>query len=467
MTNRNVHVPMAEMERQRELMREIRDMPHRPESFYVVTYGCQMNAHDSEKIAGMLEEMGMSPAEKREEADFVIFNTCCVRENAERRALGNVTWLKEVRKTRPDLIIAVCGCMIQEPGMAEKILKQYRFVDLAFGTANLHKLPEMLLTLLNGDRSVVRVDEEDVIAEGLPVRRLRQDAAYLTIMYGCDNFCSFCIVPYVRGRERSREKADILREAECLLEGGTQEIMLLGQNVNSYGKGLAEKTSFAELLRDLDRMGVPRIRFMTSHPKDLSDELIEAMAGSPHILPQFHLPVQSGNDAILQRMNRHYTREKYLDRVNCLRKAVPGIGLSTDIIVGFPGETDAQFEDTLSLVREVGYDSAFTFIYSPRVGTAAARMADQVPEEVSGERIKRLIDLQEGLQQETLRRFVDAREEVLVEGFSRRSDRQVSGKGRHGISVTLPGGAQDIGRIVACRITGVKNNTLMAEREEP
>ncbi len=465
MTRIAIHVSEEEMRRQNEFIAEIRDMPGRPETYYVVTYGCQMNAHDSEKIAGMLEQMGLVPAENREDADFVIFNTCCVRENAERRALGNVTWLKEVRKTHPNLIIAVCGCMIQEPGMAEKILKQYRFIDLAFGTANLHRLPELLHTFLNGNRSVVRVEEEDVIAEGLPVRRLRRDAAYLTIMYGCDNFCSFCIVPYVRGRERSRERADILREAESLLESGVQEIMLLGQNVNSYGKGLADGVSFASLLRDLDRMGIPRIRFMTSHPRDLSDELIEAMADSSHILPQFHLPVQSGNDEILRRMNRHYTRERYLERVRSLRGAVPGIGLSTDIIVGFPGETEEQFEDTMSLVREVRYDGAFTFVYSPRVGTAAARMPDQVPEEVSGERIKRLIDLQENLQKETLKRFIGTGEEVLVEGFSRRSSEAVSGKGRHAVSITMPGGAEDIGKIVRCRVTAVKNNTLMAERE--
>ncbi len=283
-------------------------------------------------------------------------------------------------------------------------------------------------------------------------------------MYGCNNFCSVGIVPYVRGRERSRERDDILREAEALMKSGTKEIMLLGQNVNSYGGGLKEKVTFAELLRDLDRMGIERIRFMTSHPKDLSDELIATMAGSRHILPQFHLPVQSGNDEILQRMNRHYTREKYLERVRSLRAAVPDIGLSTDIIVGFPGETEEQFEDTMSLVREVRYDSAFTFIYSPRTGTRAAEMPDRVPDEVSGDRIKRLIDLQEGLQQETLRRFLDTEEEVLVEGYSRRSEKAVSGKGRHAVSVTMPGGTEDIGRIVRCRITGIKNNTLMAER---
>ena len=458
------HVSAEEQARQREFTAEIRELPQRPRSYHVVTYGCQMNAHDSEKIAGMLEEMGMTPAEKREEAEFVIFNTCCVRDNAERRALGNVTWLKEVRKTHPNLMIAVCGCMVQEPGTAEKILKQYPFIDLAFGTANLHQFPEMLYRALNSDRSVVQVAEEDVIAEGLPVRRLRQDAAYLTIMYGCDNFCSFCIVPYVRGRERSREPADILREAEELARSGVKEIMLLGQNVNSYGKGLAGGMTFAGLLKELDGMGIPRIRFMTSHPKDLSDSLIETMGGSAHILPQFHLPVQSGNDEILQKMNRHYTREQYLDRVRKLREAVPGIGLSTDIIVGFPGETEAQFEDTMRLVEEVRYDSAFTFIYSPRIGTRAAAMEGQIPDEISKERIQKLIALQEGLQQETLKRFTGTEEEVLVEGFSRRSGKAVSGKGRHGVSITLPGSAGDIGEIVRCRVTEMKQNTLIAER---
>ena len=461
-----VHITEEEMQRQSRFVQEIRALPHRPRSYFVVTYGCQMNAHDSEKIAGMLEEMGMTEAPAREEADFVIFNTCCVRDNAERRALGNVTWLKEVRKSRPEMMIAVCGCMIQEPGMAEKILKQYRFIDLAFGTANLHQLPEMLYEALNSEKSLVRVREEDVIAEGLPVRRLRQDAAYLTIMYGCDNFCSFCIVPYVRGRERSRNPEDILREAEGLLAGGVKEIMLLGQNVNSYGKGLEKPMSFAALLKALDGMGIPRIRFMTSHPKDLSDDLIRVMADSRHILPQFHLPVQSGNDEILQKMNRHYTRDQYLDRVRTLREMVPGIGLTTDIIVGFPGETEAQFEDTMRLVEQVRYDGAFTFIYSPRVGTRAAAMEGQIPAEVSSQRIQRLIALQEELQRETMQRFLGQREEVLVESLSRRSSEEISGKGRHGISVTLPGRPEEIGRIVPCRITGIKNNTLTAERME-
>ena len=464
MSNQGILVTAEETEKQKQFTAMVRVLPHRPQSYYVVTYGCQMNAHDSEKIAGMLEKMGMFPAEKREEADFVIFNTCCVRENAERRALGNVSWLKEVRKNNPDLLIAVCGCMIQEPGMAEIILKQYKFVDLAFGTANLHKLPEMIYTTLNSRNQLISVEDRDVIAEDLPIRRLRQDAAYLTIMYGCNNFCSFCIVPYVRGRERSREPAAILKEAEELLKSGVKEIMLLGQNVNSYGRGLTGDPNFAGLLKQLDEMGIPRIRFMTSHPKDLSDDLIDVMANGKHILPQFHLPVQSGNNEILMRMNRHYTREQYLERVKSLRAAIPDIGLSTDIIVSFPGETEAQFEDTMSLVKEVRYDSAFTFIYSPRTGTRAARMEGLIPDEISSERIQRLIALQEDLQKETLKRFIGQEEEILVEGLSKRSETAVSGKGIHGVSVTVEGNTEDIGQIVRCRINNLKNNTLTGER---
>ena len=462
-----VVVTEAEQALQRDYMDQVRALPRRPQSYHVVTYGCQMNAHDSEKLAGLLREMGMTEAPTREEADLVLFNTCCVRDNAERRALGNVTWLKELKRDKPELLIGVCGCMIQQPGMAEKILKQYKFIDLAFGTANLHRLPQLLYEELTTHRRVVEVDQgEDVIAEGLPVKRLRPDHVYITIMYGCDNFCSYCIVPYVRGRERSRDMDAIVREAEELYRGGVKEIMLLGQNVNSYGKGLPGEPTFAQLLRRLDAIGIPRIRFMTSHPKDLSDELIAAMGTCKHVCPQFHLPVQSGSDEILKAMNRHYDRASYLDKVEKLRRAVPGIGLTTDIIVGFPGETEAQFEDTLSLVRQVGYDSAFTFIYSPRPGTKAAKMTDQVPADVAQARLERLLKAQEAAQAEAQKRFLGMEEEVLVESLSRRSDKAVSGKGLHGVSVTFPGTEADIGQIVRVRITECANNTLRGERIE-
>lgn len=349
--------------------------------------------------------------------------------------------------------------------MAEKIVKQYGFIDLAFGTAVLHRFPEFFWRALHEDHVVIETGGDDVIVEELPVRRLRHDAAYISIMQGCNNFCSFCIVPYVRGRERSRKLSEVVAEAAFLHENGCKEIMLLGQNVNSYGKNEAGE-GFPELLRALDEVGIERIRFMTSHPKDLSDELIDVMAHSKHVLPQFHLPVQSGDDEILKRMNRHYDRAHYMDRVRKLREAVPGIGLTTDLIVAFPGETEEQFEHTLSLVDEVGYDSAFTFIYSPRTGTAAAKMPDQIAPEVASERIQRLIALQEKRQREEMCRFIGQREEVLIEGLSKRNAKEVSGRGRHGISVSLSGSEADIGQIVPVAITGVKLNTLTGTRLE-
>lgn len=438
-------------------------LENHPQSYHIVTYGCQMNAHDSEKLAGLLTEMGLQEAPTREEADLVLFNTCCVREHAEQRALGNVTWLKELRRDKPNLIIGVCGCMVQKPQMAEKILKQYRFIDLAFGTHNLHELPSLLCELLEDKRRVVHIsDDETLIAEGLPVKRLNDWHAYVTIMYGCNNFCSYCIVPYVRGRERSRKMDDILREAEGLLQSGVKEMMLLGQNVNSYGAGTQD--SFPKLLRALDALGVPRIRFMTSHPKDLSDELIDVMATSPHICSHLHLPVQSGNNEILAAMNRRYTREQYLEQVRKLRSAMPEIGLTTDIIVGFPGETEAQFEDTLRLVSEVGYDAAFTFIYSKREGTKAAQMEGQVPREVSGERLNRLLAEVEASAKLAHQQMIGKTEQVLVEALSKRDTTQVSGKSRRNITVTLDGTEADIGQIVPVRITSSAVNTLRAER---
>jgi len=460
-----VYVTEAERLEQESAIQKILELPQRPKSFHIVTYGCQMNAHDSEKLAGILTQMGMTEASDRRDADFVLFNTCCVRDNAERRALGNVTWLKELKKDKPELLIGVCGCMVQQPQMAERILKQYRFIDLAFGTHNLHCLPSLLYNLLTQKNRVVSVtDQETLIAEGLPVKRLNPYHAYITIMYGCDNFCSYCIVPYVRGRERSRKMADILTEAEGLLKSGVKEIMLLGQNVNSYGNGTGE--TFPKLLRELDAMGVPRLRFMTSHPKDLSDELIEAMADCRHICNHLHLPVQSGNDEILRLMNRRYTREDYMRKVEKLRAAVPGIGLTTDLIVSFPGETESQFEDTCSLVREVGYDAAFTFIYSPREGTQAARMEGRIPEAESTRRIEKLIREVEASTARVHQSMIGSKEQVLIEGPSKRDPNQISGKGTRNITITLDGTAGDTGKIIPVTITSAAVNTLRGERTE-
>ncbi len=462
-----VFVTPKEIEQQTRFTDLIKEHPAKPKSYHIITFGCQMNMHDSEKLAGMLQGMGIPEAPTKEEAGFVLYNTCCVRDNAERRALGNVIWLKELKKKNPDLLIGVCGCMIQQQGMADKLLGQYKFIDIAFGTHNLHRFPEILYKELESSRPVMEICfQEDLIAEDIPIRRPTPYQAYITIMYGCNNFCSFCIVPYVRGRERSRSPESILTEAQKLYESGVKEIMLLGQNVNSYGGGLDAAMSFPKLLQELDQIGIPRIRFMTSHPKDLSDELIRVIADGRHICPHFHLPVQSGNDEILKAMNRHYTREQYLRRVGELRRAVKDISMTTDLIVGFPGETEAQFLDTMSLVREVRYDAAFTFIYSPREGTKAAAMECRIPAEVSADRIRRLIAAQEEITAEIHQGLIGQKEQVLVESLSKRDHKQVSGKGTRNITISFPGTGEDIGKIIPVTITSSGVSTLRGERED-
>ena len=452
-------VSQEEMDKQRQCAARVREgFPGR--TYKIVTYGCQMNAHDSENLAGMLEEMGFAPAADEGEADLLLFNTCCIRDNAERRLLGNVSALAQRKREKPDLLVGVCGCMMQQEGGAQRLLDLCPFVDLVFGTHNLYRLPELLLRALRGQP--VREtggDERGCIPEGLPVRRTSAIQGALTIMYGCNNFCTYCVVPYVRGRERSRSVADVVREAESMAASGIQEILLLGQNVNSYAGG----ATFPELLRALDGV-VPRIRFMTSHPKDLSDALIEEMARSRSVCPQFHLPVQSGNDKVLREMNRVYTRAHYLERVRALRQAIPEVGLTTDVIAGFPGETEADFEDTLSLVEEVQYDSAFTFIYSPRRGTRAAARPDQIPEAVQHERLDRLIRVQERATASRLAQQVGSVQEVLVEGASRRREGFLAGRTGRGMTVNFPGDAALVGKIVPVRILGTGANTLRGER---
>ena len=460
-----IELPAEEIAHQKALMREFAAIKHRPHTYCVVTYGCQMNAHDSEKLAGMLQEMGMTEAESRETADFVIFNTCCVRDNAQRRALGNVTWLKELKKTRPEMMVAVCGCMMQQKGMGEQILRQYPFVDVAFGTHNLYRFAQLMLQAVKNRRRVVEVIQEDEgsIPENLPVRRSSPHHAYITIMYGCNNFCSYCIVPYVRGRERSRASARIIEEARQLKEEGVKEIMLLGQNVNSYGLDVEGELSFAQLLAKLDEVGIERIRFMTSHPKDISDELIDVIAKSKHICHALHLPVQHGSSRVLASMNRKYTREQYLARVAEIRAKIPDMSLTTDLIVGYPGETEEEFEETCSLVGEVGYDSAFTFIYSPRIGTRAADMPDQIPEEVSSRRIQKLIAIQKENTRRNYAGYIGQVHSVLVEEASKRDEHQMAGKDEYNITVNFPGSKDLIGRIVRVRITSAGESTLRGE----
>lgn len=468
MSYQRVEIPESDIQRQLDICAQLRahfSAGGRQPLAMVDTYGCQQNEADSEKLRGYLRAMGFDFTSDEFAADVIVMNTCAVREHAETRVFGNVGALTHTKARNPEQIIAVCGCMAQQEHVAEKLKKSYRIVDLVFGPHELWRFPELLRSVCTEHRRVFAIDPADgSVAEGIPRQRDGSVKAWLSIMYGCNNFCTYCIVPYVRGRERSREMSAIVAEAEALRDSGVKEIMLLGQNVNSYGKGLQTPVTFAQLLKALDDVGIPRIRFMTSHPKDLSDELIDVMAHSKHILPQFHLPVQHGNDEILRRMNRHYNRAQYLDRVRKLREAIPAIGLTTDIIVGFPGETEEQFQDTLSLVREVGYDSAFTFIYSPRTGTGAAKMPNQVPEDVSSRRIQELLKVQEECQKKALKRFIGTEEEVLVEGLSRRSDTDVSGHGLHGLSVTFPGTESDVGEIVRVKIVGAKNNTLTGER---
>jgi len=460
-----VELPAEEIAHQKVLMREFAAIENRPHTYCVVTYGCQMNAHDSEKLEGMLVEMGMEKAESRETADFVIFNTCCVRDNAQRRALGNVTWLKEIKKTRPELMVAVCGCMMQQKGMGEQILRQYPFVDLAFGTHNLYRFAQLMLQAVKSRRRVVEVvqDDEGSIPEELPVLRSSPYHAYITIMYGCNNFCSYCIVPYVRGRERSRASSRIIEEARQLKADGVKEIMLLGQNVNSYGLDVEGELSFAQLLKKLDEVGIERIRFMTSHPKDISDELIDVIAESKHICHALHLPVQHGSTRVLESMNRKYSREKYLSRVEAIRAKIPDMSLTTDLIVGYPGETEEEFEETCSLVSEVGYDSAFTFIYSPRIGTRAADMPEQIPEAVSSRRIQKLIAIQKENTHRNYARYIGQIHSVLVDEASKRDEHQMAGKNEYNITVNFPGTADMIGQIIRVKITSAGESTLRGE----
>lgn len=454
-----------EIEQQKEYALKVQGMEQRPHSFHIVTYGCQMNAHDSEKLSGMMLSMGLQAASDREQADVVLFNTCCIRDNAQRKALGNILWLKEVKKKRPDMLVGVCGCMMQQKGMADKVLKQYPFVDFAFGTGNIHQLPEILLTTLETGRDIRVGLADSTLIEGLPLERESKSKAYITIMQGCNNYCSYCIVPYVRGRERSRKQEDILRDAEQLLKDGVQEIMLLGQNVNSYGTDLGG-TTFPGLLRKLDEMGVPRLRFMTSHPKDLSDELIEEIAASRALCPHLHLPVQSGNDRILGAMNRRYTVSQYLDKVDKLRAVKKDIGLTTDIIVAFPGETQEEFQDTLDLVEKVRYDSAFTFVFSPRAGTRADTLEGRVPAKEASRRIETLIALQESITREVLASQVGQTHQVLVENLAKRSPGQLTGKTGRGISVNFEGNPALIDTIVPVTITDFGANTLRGKRQE-
>ena len=431
--------------------------------YYIVTMGCQMNVRDSETMCGWLSLMGLTEAVCREDADIIIYNTCCVRENAENKALGNVIWLKELKKDKPGLVIGVCGCMMQEKGVAEDLKRKYPFIDLVFGTHNASNFPEYLSRVLLGGERVFEVwDSQGSVTEGQPAKRSCSFSAFVNIMYGCNNFCTYCIVPYVRGRERSRKPEDILDECAKLKDAGVREITLLGQNVNSYMGG---GSAFAELLKRVDTLGIERIRFMTSHPKDITDELISCFGSLKHLCPQLHLPMQAGDDEVLKRMNRHYTIDAYMDKVRRVREACPEIGLTTDIIAGFPGETRAQFEGTLRAVEQAQFDSAYTFIYSPRAGTKAAEYPDPVPMEEKTRWLEELIALQLGITARMLREQIGRTFPVLVESVSLRSESTVGGKTPRGLMVNFPGGRELIGKTVNVKITDAGKNTLKGELE--
>lgn len=432
--------------------------------YNIITFGCQMNEHDSETIAGMLQEKGCVETMSRDDSDITIINTCSVRENADKRFFGTLGQLKKLKEKNPEYVACVCGCMMQQQHIIDTIKSKYPWVDIIFGTHNIHRFPELLEKVYSEKKKIAETFEDsDQIVEGLPAKRLYKHKSFVNIMYGCNNFCTYCIVPYTRGREKSRKPEDIVREITGLVADGVKEVTLLGQNVNSY-RGAGESGSecdFADLIYMInDIEGLERIRFMTSHPKDLSDKLIQAFVDCDKLCNYIHLPVQAGSDSVLKRMNRKYTREKYLEVVERLRKAVPDIAISTDIIVGFPGETEEDFEETLSLVRSVKYDSAFTFLYSVRQGTPAAEYEDQIPEEVKHQRFDRLVDAVNSDSAEKNAAYKGRIERVLVEGVSKKNENTLTGRTEGFKLVDFEGGRELIGQMVNVEITEGKTFSL-------
>lgn len=467
------NIPQEEPARQyyfmdiaKEYVRQLSTQKGSPLTFHVSTFGCQMNARDSEKLVGILEKIGYQEVDT-ENADFVIYNTCTVRENANNKVYGRLGYLNGFQKKNPFMMIGLCGCMMQEPTVVEKIRTSYSFVDLIFGTHNIYKFAELIVNALEAESITIDIWEDtDKIVEDLPVERKYSFKSGVNIMFGCNNFCSYCIVPYVRGRERSREPKEIIREIEHLVADGVVEIMLLGQNVNSYGKNLEQPMTFAELLQEIEKIeGLERIRFMTSHPKDLSDELIEVMKHSKKICKHLHLPLQSGSSRILKIMNRRYDKEHYLELVDKIRAAVPDIAITTDIIVGFPGETEEDFEETMDVVRKVRYDSAFTFIYSKRTGTPAAAMENQVPEEVVKERFDRLLKEVQTIASEKANELTGKTLPVLVESVNEQDASLVTGKLSNNSTVHLPGTADMIGKIVDVTLKECKGFYYLGEQK--
>ncbi len=432
----------------------------------VATFGCQMNFKDSEKLIGILNEIGYEETED-EHADLVLYNTCTVRENANLKIYGRLGYLSKLKKENSNMIIGLCGCMMQEEHVVEKIKKSYKFVDLIFGTHNIFKLAELLYERLSGQKSVIDIWQGTTeIVEDLPSERKYSFKSGVNIMYGCNNFCSYCIVPYVRGRERSRKPEDIINEIKKLVSEGVVEIMLLGQNVNSYGKTLENPMTFAQLLQEIEKIdGLKRVRFMTSHPKDLSDELIDVMAHSKIICKQMHLPLQSGSDRLLKIMNRHYDKQHYLEIVDKLRKAIPDIGISTDIIVGFPGETEEDFNETLDVVKKVQYDSAFTFIYSKRSGTPAAEMENQVPQDVVKDRFDRLLKVVNEISSKKTAKYEGTTQLVMAEEVNSHDHELITGRLSNNTVVHFKGTKDLIGQELKVKLLEAKGFYYFGEIE--
>ena len=445
----------------------VKEKYDRQPCFFIQNAGCQMNSLQTDTVAGIVKRMGYKEVEKEENADVVIYNTCTVRENANLKIYGHLGHLKSIKRHKPDMKIVLFGCMMQEPEVIEKIHKDYSFVDLVFGTHNFHKFPELFYRSLNTEGQIIDVwKESDEIVEGMPSDRKYSFKTGVNIMFGCNNFCSYCIVPYVRGREKSREPEDIIEEIKGLVADGVTEVMLLGQNVNSYGKTLEHPVTFARLLQRVEEIeGLKRIRFMTSHPKDLSDELIETMAKSKKVCHHLHLPMQSGSSRILKIMNRRYDKEKYLELVEKIRKAVPDISLTTDIIVGFPGETEEDFQDTLDVVEKSCFDTAFTFIYSRRSGTPAAKMENQVPEDVVKDRFDRLLSLVQEKGREASSRFEGTVQEILVEEESKEKG-IFTGRTQYNLLVHFPGCQDMLGKYVKVKLDTCKGFYYMGTLAE-
>lgn len=437
------------------------------QKYYIKTYGCQANERDGETLAGILESLGYEPTDEIKDAQVVLLNTCAIRENAEEKVFGKIGYLKKVKRTNPNIIFGICGCMAQEEVVVNKILEKHPQVDLIFGTHNIHRLPELLKQAMLEKEMVLEVwSKEGDVIESLPSHRAHPYKAWVNIMYGCNKFCTYCIVPYTRGKERSRRKEDILKEVNELIEQGYQEITLLGQNVNSYGKDFTTDYDFASLLEDVAKTNIPRIKFTTSHPWDFSDEMIDVIAKYDNILPFIHLPVQSGSSEVLKRMGRRYTREQYLELFDKIRNRIPDCTITTDIIVGFPQETDEQFEETLTLYDYCEYDLAYTFIYSPRAGTPAAMMKDDVEMHTKEQRLYRLNELVNEKALKQNQKYLDKVVDVLVEGTSKKDDNMLTGYTKHNKLINFKGNKEHIGKIVKVKVIEAKTWALKGEEIE-